>query len=156
RSEWAIGGLPIKVPAIDIHTVGAGGGSIARVDAGGVLKVGPESAGAVPGPACYGSGRLPTVTDANLMLGRLIADRFLGGGMRLDANRARTAMAPLARRLRVRPEAAAEGIVRVVNASMERAIRSISVERGHDPREYTLFAFGGAAGQHAAELGAAL
>jgi N-methylhydantoinase A len=156
RTEWTIGGLPIKVPAIDIHTVGAGGGSIARVDAGGVLKVGPESAGAVPGPACYGSGRVPTVTDANLLLGRVVAGAFLGGAMRLDVARARTAVSPLATRLRLACEAAAEGIVRVVNAGMERAIRSISVERGHDPRAYTLIAFGGAGGQHAAELSAAL
>ena len=99
RSETSIGGLPIRVPAIDIHTVGAGGGSVARIDAGGALRVGPESAGADPGPACYGHGTLPTVTDADLLLGRLVADEFLGGEMRLDVGRARAALAPLARRL---------------------------------------------------------
>jgi N-methylhydantoinase A len=156
RSEWEIGGLPIKVPALDIHTVGAGGGSIARIDAGGALKVGPDSAGADPGPACYGTGRVATVTDANVLLGRLAAAAFLGGRMRVHPGRARAAVAPLASALRLPCEAAAEGIVRVVNASMERAIRRISVERGHDPRDYVLLAFGGAAGQHACELAAAL
>jgi N-methylhydantoinase A len=156
RSEWAVGGLAVKVPAVDIHTVGAGGGSIARLDAGGALKVGPESAGADPGPACYGRGRLATVTDANLLLGRVPAEAFLGGHMVLHRARARTAIAAVGRRMHLVSEAAAEGIVHVVNASMERAIRSISVERGHDPREYTLVAFGGAAGQHACELSAAL
>jgi N-methylhydantoinase A len=156
RSEWTINELPLKVPAIDIHTVGAGGGSIARVDAGGALKVGPESAGADPGPACYGKGRVATVTDANVVLGRLVVDAFLGGRMALQAHRAQAVIIPLGDRLRLTCETAAEGIVRVVNASMERAIRRISVERGHDPRAYTLIAFGGAAGQHACELSAAL
>ena len=156
RTEWSIGGLPLKVPAIDIHTVGAGGGSLARIDAGGALKVGPESAGANPGPACYGKGQLATVTDANAVLGRLVAEQFLGGRMRLDLARARQAIQRLGRPTRLSWERAAEGIVRVVNASMERAIRKISVERGHDPREYTLIAFGGAAGQHVCELCAAL
>jgi N-methylhydantoinase A len=156
RSEWAIDGLPLKVPAIDIHTVGAGGGSIAWVDDGGALKVGPQSAGADPGPACYGKGNLATVTDANVVLGRLVGQAFLGGHMQLHAAQARTAAQRIGTALRVTCERAAEGIVRVVNASMERAIRSISVERGHDPREYTLVAFGGAAGQHACELATAL
>ncbi len=156
QTDWSIGELPVKVPAIDIHTVGAGGGSIAYCDAGGALKVGPESAGADPGPACYGRGALPTVTDADLLLGRLVPDAFLGGRMRLDEHRARAAMADLGRRVRLTPQQTAEGVVRVVNAGMERAIRRISVERGHDPREYTLVAFGGAAGMHAAELAAAL
>jgi len=156
RSEWAVEGLPLKVPAIDIHTVGAGGGSIAWIDAGGALKVGPQSAGADPGPACYGEGTAATVTDANAILGRLVAHAFLGGRMQLHPARARTATQRVAAALRLTCERAAEGIVRVVNASMERAIRSISVERGHDPREYTLVAFGGAAGQHACELAAAL
>ncbi len=155
-AEWTIGGLPLKVPAIDIHTVGAGGGSIAYVDAGGALKVGPQSAGADPGPACYGTGRMPTVTDANVVLGRLVPEAFLGGRMQLQPERARSAIGELARQLELTWEATAEGIVRVVNASMERAIRRISVERGHDPREYVLVAFGGAAGQHACELAAAL
>jgi N-methylhydantoinase A len=156
RSEWTLEGLPLKVPAIDIHTVGAGGGSIAWIDAGGALKVGPQSAGADPGPACYGTGAAATVTDANAILGRLVAHAFLGGRMQLYPARARMATRRVAAPLRLTCERAAEGIVRVVNASMERAIRSISVERGHDPREYTLIAFGGAAGQHACELAAAL
>jgi len=156
RTEWEIGGLPLKVPAIDIHTVGAGGGSLAAVDVGGVLKVGPQSAGADPGPACYGTGERATVTDANVVLGRLAAHAFLGGRMALDVARATAAVARVAQQLAVSVEAAAEGIVRVVNAGMERAIRRISVERGHDPREYGLVAFGGAAGQHACELAMAL
>ena len=155
-TEWSIGGLPLKVPAIDIHTVGAGGGSVAGIDAGGALKVGPESAGADPGPACYGKGQLATVTDANALLGRLVAEQFLGGRMRLDLVRARQAMQRLGHPTRLSWEQAAEGIVRVVNASMERAIRKISVERGHDPRDYVLIAFGGAAGQHVCDLCAAL
>jgi N-methylhydantoinase A len=156
QSEWAIGGLPLKIPAIDIHTVGAGGGSIAQVDSGGALKVGPESAGAHPGPACYGKGRLPTVTDANVVLGRLVIDAFLDGRMSLQPERARAAVTGIGRKLHLDPDAAAEGIVRVVNAGMERAVRRISVERGYDPRAYALLAFGGAAGQHACELAAAL
>jgi len=144
------------VPAIDIHTVGAGGGSMAWIDDGGALKVGPQSAGADPGPACYGKGTVATVTDANVVLGRLVADTFLGGRMALQAARARAAVGRVGAPLGLTYARAAEGIVRVVNASMERAIRSISVERGHDPRQYTLIAFGGAAGQHACELAAAL
>lgn len=156
RTETTIGDLPIRVPAIDIHTVGAGGGSIAHLDAGGVLKVGPESAGADPGPACYGRGARPTVTDANLLLGRLIATEFLGGEMRIDSQRARRAVGGLARQAGLTVTAAAEGIVQVVNASMERAVRVISVERGYDPRDFTLVAFGGAAGLHACDLAEAL
>ncbi|MFQ5667958.1 MAG: hydantoinase/oxoprolinase family protein [Candidatus Binatia bacterium] len=160
RSEWTIGGLPVKVPAIDMQTVGAGGGSLAWIDAGGALKVGPQSAGADPGPACYGRGRAATVTDANVLLGRLVAGAFLGGRMELQPARAQAAIErlcpPRAGSRQLTCEQAAEGVIRVVNASMERAIRSISVERGHDPREYTLIAFGGAAGQHACELSAAL
>jgi len=156
QAAWEIGGLPVKVPAIDIHTVGAGGGSLAGLDAGGALQVGPESAGADPGPACYGRGTRPTVTDANVVLGRLAPDAFLGGRMRLDVARATAAMEPLARALGGAVDAAADGVLRVVNASMERAIRAISVERGHDPREYALVAFGGAAGQHACALATAL
>src|SRR5581483_2954317 len=142
--------------ALDIHTVGAGGGSIARLDAGGALRVGPESAGADPGPACYGRGTEPTVTDANLVLGRLVATEFLGGTMTLDVARARAALAPLARRLRRTPEQVADGIVRVATATMERAVRVITVERGHDPRRFTLVAFGGAGGLHACALADAL
>ena len=156
RSETDVGGMPVRVPAVDIHTVGAGGGSLARLDAGGALRVGPESAGAEPGPACYGRGTRPTVTDADLVLGRLVEDEFLGGEMRLDVARARRALAPLARRLGRSVEAAAAGVVAVVTAAMERALRVITVERGHDPREFTLVAFGGAGGLHAAELARAL
>jgi N-methylhydantoinase A len=156
RSETTIDGLPVRVPAIDIHTVGAGGGSLVRLDAGGALRVGPESAGAEPGPACYGRGTEPTVTDANLVLGRLVETEFLGGEMRLDRTRAERSIAPLARRLGRSIAATAAGIVRVANATMERALRVITVERGHDPRAFTLVAFGGAGGLHAAELATAL
>ncbi len=156
HTEWTIGDLPVKVPAIDIHTVGAGGGSIARVDEGGALKVGPESAGAVPGPACYGRGRQPTVTDADLVLGRLPSESLLGGRLPVQPERAQSAVARLANPLRMTAEQVAEGIVRVANASMERAIRTISVQRGLDPREYLLVAFGGAAGMHACELAESL
>ena len=156
RTEWTIGGLPVKMPAIDIHTVGAGGGSIARCDPGGALKVGPSSAGADPGPACYGRGEEPTVTDADLLLGRLVPGAFLGGRMALDVARAQRAVGRLARALRLDVERASDGVVQVVNAGMERAIRSISVERGYDPRDYALVAFGGAAGMHACELATAL
>ena len=152
RTDWTLDRMALRVPVIDIHTVGAGGGSIARRDAGGSLHVGPESAGADPGPACYGRGTAPTVTDANLVLGRLDASHFLGGRMRLDRARAETAIATLARALRLAPLRAAEGVVRVVNAAMTRALRVISVERGQDPRAATLVAFGGAAALHACEL----
>ena len=160
-SESRVGGLPVRLPSLDIHTVGAGGGSIARVDAGGALRVGPQSAGADPGPACYGRGTLPTVTDANLLLGRLQADHFLGGRMTLDGERARAVFAGLARDLFGAQDATAErraalGVVRVANALMERAIRAISVERGDDPRDCALVAFGGAGPLHAAHLAAAL
>jgi N-methylhydantoinase A len=157
RAETSIGGVPLLVPSIDIHTVGAGGGSIAGVDPGGALKVGPQSAGADPGPACYGRGAAPTVTDANVVLGRLRPEAFLGGAMRLDVSRARAALGKLARAMRARsPEAAAEGVVRVVEGTMERALRVITVERGQDPRTCALIAFGGAAGLHACGLAAAL
>ncbi|MFN8627289.1 MAG: hydantoinase/oxoprolinase family protein [Candidatus Binatia bacterium] len=156
RSEWTIDGLPLQVPSIDIHTVGAGGGSIARVDPGGALMVGPESAGADPGPACYGRGQVPTVTDANVVLGRLLPGALLGGCVRLHPSRSVRVIDRLAKRLRTGREQAAEGVVQVVNASMERAIRTISVERGFEPRKFALVAFGGAAGQHACELSTAL
>jgi N-methylhydantoinase A len=156
RPETSIDGLPVRVPAIDIHTVGAGGGSLARLDRGGALRVGPESAGADPGPACYGRGTEPTVTDANLVLGRLVETEFLGGEMRLDGQRAERAVGTLARRLEWSLRRTAEGIVEVANVAMERAVRVITVERGHDPREFTLLAFGGAGGLHAAELAASL
>jgi N-methylhydantoinase A len=156
RTETSIDGLPIRVPALDIHTVGAGGGSLAMIDAGGALRVGPESAGADPGPACYGSGTGATVTDANLVLGRLVETEFLGGEMILDAARARHAIEAVARRVGKSVDATAAGIVAIATAAMERALRVISVERGYDPRTFTLVAFGGAGGLHAAELAAAL
>jgi N-methylhydantoinase A len=151
-TEAVVGGCPIRVPLLDIHTIGAGGGSIAYADSGGALRVGPQSAGADPGPACYGTGDLPTVTDANVVLGRLPAEHFLGGQMPLDAGRAWQAMQRLGRSLELEPEQAALGVVEVVNAHMERALRVISVERGHDPRRFTLLSFGGAGGLHAADL----
>jgi N-methylhydantoinase A len=157
-AEGTIAGLPLRLPIIDIHTVGAGGGSIARLDEGGALRVGPDSAGSDPGPVCYGrpEARDITVTDANLILGRLDADHFLGGKMVLEWSRTRTQMQGLARRLSLPLEAAAWGVIRVANSNMERAIRTISVERGHDPRRFTLVAFGGAGPLHACELAHAL
>lgn len=145
--EATIDGLPIRVPMLDIHTVGAGGGSIARVDAGGLLRVGPESAGADPGPACYGKGVEPTVTDAHVVLGHVTS--LLGGTLPLDAARAAAAVDRVAKPLRLSREAAAQGIIRVANANMERAIRVVSVERGYDPRDFALLAFGGCGGLHA-------
>ena len=147
-----LGGYPISVPMIEIHTVGAGGGSIARVDAGGALVVGPESAGADPGPACYGRGDQITVTDANLVLGRLRPAQFLGGRLALDENRSARLIGELAGRIGSSVEETALGIVRVVNANMERAIRTISLERGYDPRRFTLIPFGGAGPMHSCEL----
>ncbi len=154
--EASIDGFPVRVPMLDIHTVGAGGGSIARVDEGGLLRVGPESAGADPGPACYGSGDRPTVTDAHVVLGRIAADQLIGGEMHLDVERAAAAVDSIARRLKITRVAAAEGILRVANANMERAIRLVSVERGHDPRDFALVAFGGCGGLHACEIAAEL
>jgi N-methylhydantoinase A len=174
-----IAGLPLRLPIIDIHTVGAGGGSIATVDAGGALQVGPASAGAFPGPACYGrykkeigDWRLETgdfssvsslqspfitVTDANLVLGRLDADHFLGGTMTLDETAARQALTQLAEQMKVADaETAAWGVIQVANANMERAIRRISVERGYDPRRFSLMPFGGAGPLHACELAESL
>ena len=150
-TESTISGLPIKVPLIDIHTVGAGGGSIATVDAGGALRVGPESAGADPGPICYGnSGSDITVTDANLFLGRIAATQFLGGAMSLDTDKAGAYIEKFAARLGIPALQAADGILKVANAAMERAIKVISVERGFDTRDFTLVSFGGAGGLHAA------
>ena len=149
-TEITISGLPIKVPLIDIHTVGAGGGSIATVDAGGALRVGPESAGADPGPICYGNnGEDVTVTDVNLYLGRIAATQFLGGAMSLDVDKPRTHIEEFAKRLGVPPLQAADGILKVANAAMERAIKVTSVERGFDTRDFTLVSFGGAGGLHA-------
>ena len=147
-----LGGYPISVPMIEIHTVGAGGGSIARVDAGGALVVGPESAGADPGPACYGKGDRITVTDANLVLGRLRPAQFLGGRLSLDKPRAEQVISGLAAQIGSGVPETALGIIRVVNANMERAIRTISLERGYDPRRFTLIPFGGAGPMHCCEL----
>jgi N-methylhydantoinase A len=156
-TDGKIGGYPTKLPMIDIHTVGAGGGSIAWFDVGGALRVGPKSAGADPGPAAYGRGGTePTVTDANVVLGRLIPTAFLGGTMSLDTDQARKAVGSIAGRLGTSPEEAAWGIIRIVNANMEAAIRVISVERGSDPRQFILAAFGGAGPLHACELAMAL
>ncbi|MCC7126147.1 MAG: hydantoinase/oxoprolinase family protein [Acidobacteria bacterium] len=155
-TESRVGDFPVRLPIIDIHTVGAGGGSIAFVDAGGALRVGPRSAGADPGPACYGNGTELTVTDANLLLGRLDEQYFLGGRMALDRERARTAARTLATKLSLSETEVAEGVIRVANANMERAIRVVSVQRGFDPREFALLAFGGAGGMHACELAAGL
>src|SRR6202795_2860471 len=158
-SEAIVAGLPVAVPMLEIHTVGAGGGSIARFDEGGALRVGPESAGAVPGPVCYGRGMNPTVTDAHAVLGHLGDAGLLGGSFSLDIPRARAQMQKVVRQSGARfrtVEAFAQGIIAVANAVMEKAIRVISVERGHDPRDYTLMAFGGAGGLHACDLAAAL
>lgn len=156
-TDGRIGGHPTRLPTIDIHTVGAGGGSIAWFDLGGALRVGPQSAGADPGPAAYGNGGVePTVTDANVVLGRLIPDNFLGGTMALDVSAARAAVGKIAERLGTSVEEAALGIIRIANANMEAAIRVISVERGHDPRLFSLVAFGGAGPLHACELAAGL
>lgn len=154
--EALIGDFPLRVPVIDIHTVGAGGGSIARIDAGGALRVGPESAGADPGPVCYGRGTALTVTDAHLLLGRLDPERFFGGRMRLDVERTRRLAREMAAALGTDEVALADGILRVANANMERALRIVSVERGVDPRGLTLVAFGGAGGMHACDLAARL
>jgi len=153
-TQSEIAGVPIGVPMLDIHTVGAGGGSLARFDAAGALRVGPESAGADPGPICYGRGTLPTVTDANLLLGRMQRSRFLGGEFVLDLERTRSVVREwLAnQRSTLSLEQFAAGVIRVVNATMERAIRVVSIERGHDPRDFTLVAFGGAGAMHACEL----
>jgi len=163
-TEATIDGLPLAVPVVDLHTVGSGGGSVARVDPGGALRVGPESAGADPGPACYGrGGERATVTDANLALGRMAAGAFAGGELALDADAARRALERLAAEAGLEPppgleafEAAALGVVRVANAHMERALRVISVQRGHDPADFTMVVFGGAGGLHAADLARAL
>jgi N-methylhydantoinase A len=157
-NEADVAGLPVRVPVLDIHTVGAGGGSLARFDAGGALRVGPESAGADPGPICYGKGERPTVTDANLLLGRLPADQFLGGNFQLDLPRTQRIVAQWLKdnHSNLSPEEFAAGVVRVVNANMEKAIRVVSIERGHDPRQFSLVAFGGAGAMHACELAHAL
>ena len=157
-TETEVAGLPVGVPMLDIHTVGAGGGSIARFDVGGALRVGPESAGADPGPICYGKGVKPTVTDANLLLGRLPEDKFLGGEFNLDRERTERTIREWLRRNRagMTVQDFCEGVIRIVNATMEKAIRVVSIERGYDPRDFTLVAFGGAGGMHACQLAEAL
>jgi N-methylhydantoinase A len=150
--EARISGYPIKVPMIDIHTVGAGGGSIAAVDMGGALRVGPTSAGADPGPICYGKGEQITVTDANLYLGRLIPEHFLGGTMKLQRARLEKFFKQMAKDIGFSSMELAEGILSVANTAMEKAIRVISIEKGYDPREFVLFSFGGAGGMHGAFL----
>ena len=156
-TEGRIGEYPVAVPMVDMHTIGAGGGSIALVDAGNLLQVGPQSAGASPGPACYGlGGTSATVTDANLVLGRLQPDAFLGGTMALDESAARAALAPIAGALGLTVEAAAQGIITVANEHMARALRVISVARGHDPAAFRLCCFGGAGGLHICALADAM
>ena len=157
-NQSEIAGLAVGVPMLDIHTVGAGGGSLARFDAAGALRVGPESAGADPGPICYGRGTLPTVTDANLLLGRLQPHRFLGGDFQLDMERTRRITSEWLQRQKsnLSLERFAAGVIRVVNATMEKAMRVVSVERGFDPRQFVLVAFGGAGGLHACELARSL
>jgi N-methylhydantoinase A len=161
-NEATVAGLPVAVSVMDIHTVGAGGGSIARIDEGGSLRVGPESAGADPGPACYGRSLLPTVTDAHLVLGHFGGGGLLGGTFTLDEGRAREALFRLAMEMseaagrKVSIAQAAQGVLSVVNTNMERALRRISVERGYDPRDFALLPFGGAGGLHAVDLARAL
>ncbi len=151
-----VDGWPIRVPMLDIETIGAGGGSIAQVDPAGALKVGPESAGADPGPACYGTSDRPTVTDANVVLGRIRPEFFLGGRMAIDPARSEAALDQLAARMNTDRITAALGVIRIANANMERAIKTVSAERGRDPRGCRLVSFGGAGGLHACELAMAL
>ena len=161
-NEAAVAGLPVAVSVLDIHTVGAGGGSIARVDEGGSLRVGPESAGADPGPACYGRSLLPTVTDAHVVLGHFGGAGLLGGDFELDEARSQQAMTTLAGEMskvagrQLTAIEAAQGVLVIANTNMERALRRISVERGYDSREFALLPFGGAGGLHAVELAQAL
>ncbi|MBL8901120.1 MAG: hydantoinase/oxoprolinase family protein [Planctomycetes bacterium] len=150
--EVQIGGRPLGLSSLDLHTVGCGGGSIAWADSGGALKVGPQSAGASPGPACYGVGEEPTITDAHLLLGRLPTGTFLGGKLALDVERARAAYEGLGAKLGLDALAAAEGALRIADAAMSRALKVISLERGIDPTRCPLVAFGGAGGLHAARL----
>jgi N-methylhydantoinase A len=149
-SEWSVDGLPMRLPSVDVHTVGAGGGSIAWVDSGGALRVGPASAGADPGPACYGRGGPATVTDAHVLLGRLSADTLLGGSLRIDPEASQRALEEAA------GAGGAQGVIAVANATMERALRVVSLQRGYDPRDFTLVAFGGAGPLHACDLAEAL
>lgn len=156
-SEGQIGRYPVAVPMVDMHTIGAGGGSLAWIDSGGLLQVGPESAGAVPGPACYGQGgTCATVTDANLVLGRLQVSAFLGGNMQLDLAAASKAVGQIAAQLGLGIEETAEGIIRIANEHMAQALRVMSIQRGIDPRQLTLVSFGGAGGLHVCALAEAL
>ena len=152
-NQGKIGPYPVAVPMVDMHTIGAGGGSIASLDAGGMLQVGPQSAGAAPGPACYGQGgEFATVTDANLLLGRIPADALLGGYMQLDMSRAKQVIQQLADKMDISLHQAAQGIVDIANEHMARALRVISVQKGYDPAEFTLVSFGGAGGMHVCAL----
>jgi N-methylhydantoinase A len=151
-----LGGMPLRTPMLDIHTVGAGGGSQAWLDSAGALRVGPQSAGADPGPAAYGASSVLTVTDANVFLGRIPSDVMLAGSVRLDPARVHTCFAEFAARMGRSPEEAALGIIEIAEASMARALRHISIERGHDPAGFALLSFGGAGGLHACSLAAAL
>ena len=152
-TEGKIADFPVSVPMVDMHTIGAGGGSIAWIDEGGAIKVGPESAGAFPGPACYGlGGARPTVTDANAVLGKLQARSFVSGDLNFDLEASRSAFEPLASELGLSVEAVAEGVLRIANENMRQALQLISVQKGYDPREFTLCCFGGAGGLHVCEL----
>jgi N-methylhydantoinase A len=156
-NEGSIGSFPVGVPMVDMHTIGAGGGSIAYLDAGSLLHVGPESAGAKPGPACYGLGGLsPTVTDANLLLGRIQPESFMGGEFQLDYAAAESAISEIAQKLALTNEKVSEGIVSIANSHMAQALRSISVEKGYDPKQFRLCCFGGAGGLHVCALADAL
>jgi len=152
-NQGKIGPYPVAVPMVDMYTIGAGGGSIASLDNGGMLQVGPQSAGAAPGPACYGQGgEFATVTDANLLLGRIPADALLGGYMRLDMGRAKQVIQQLADKMDISLKQAAQGIIDIANEHMARALRVISVQKGFDPAEFTLVSFGGAGGMHVCAL----
>jgi N-methylhydantoinase A/oxoprolinase/acetone carboxylase beta subunit len=155
-TEATVDGFPVQIPVLDIHTVGAGGGSIAFVDEGGLLRVGPQSAGADPGPACYGSGDRCTVTDAHVFLGRITAGQLAGGSLPIQPARAAAAIERLSKPLGLSPIETAAGVIRIANANMERAVRAVSVERGYDPRRFALLAFGGSGGLHAYEIAANL
>tara|TARA_B100000674_G_scaffold497972_1_gene533966 strand:- start:1873 stop:3027 length:1155 start_codon:yes stop_codon:yes gene_type:complete len=151
--EYSIDGLPIRIPLIDIHTIGAGGGSVIWVDDGGMLRIGPHSSGADPGPACYGrGGEQPTLTDAHVILNTVRPEAFLGGQMEIFANQSRGAMQPVAEQLGMSLEDAADSAIQLANANVVRAIQLISTERGFDPRDYVLVPFGGAGPLHAASV----
>lgn len=150
--EYILDGYPISIPMLDINTVGAGGGSIAYIDPVGVLQVGPQSAGADPGPVCYGKGEALTVTDANLLLGRLLPDAFLAGEITLDIERATHYAKDMAEQLNLSIEALCLGIITIVNAGMVKAVRAVSLDRGYDPGDFVLYSFGGSSGLHCCDL----